>query len=136
MTTTQRIKEALIAYLTANNPTSSIQIADAQKLEAIQLPCVAVDIQGPEPHSVALQMVKRGEVIATIRQHSGDASEIDVSPLAQKIDELFSNYEEMVRVLNESGVQFYEWVYSGPPQDWDASTLEISFMANIMFARI
>lgn len=136
MTTTQTIKDALISYLTANSPSESITIADANARDEIELPCLAVDVQGSEAHSVALQMVNRAEVMVTLRAHAGDEADASISEWIGAVEILLHDHEEMVRVMNESGVQFYEWVYGGSTQAWDASTVEVNFMASIMFARI
>lgn len=136
MTTTQTIKAALIAYLTENSPSESIKIADANAREEIEMPCLAVDIQGSEAHSVALQMVNRAEVAITLRAHAGDEADAQINSWIGAIELLLHDHTEMVRVMNESGVQFYEWVYSGSNQTWDAATVEIEFRAQVMFARI
>ena len=136
MTTTQTVKEAMIAYLTANTPSTSITITDANARDEIEMPCLAVDLQGSEAHSVALQMVNRAEVAITLRAHAGDEADAEIDAWIGAIELLLHDHSQMVRVLNESGVQFYEWVYAGSVQTWDAATVEIEFRAQVMFARI
>jgi hypothetical protein len=136
MTTTQRIKEQLISYLTENSPSEALAIADANAREEIEFPCIAVDVQGSEAHSVALPMVNRAEAVITLRAHAGDEADASINDWIGALENLLSNHVEMTRAMNESGVLFYEWIYNGSTQDWDAATVEINFAANIMFARI
>jgi hypothetical protein len=136
MTTTQRIKEQLISYLTENSPSEALAIADANAREEIEFPCIVVDVQGSEAHSVALPMVNRAEAVITLRAHSGDEADASINEWIGSLERLFFDHVEMTRAMNESGVLFYEWVYNGSSQDWDAATVEITFAANIMFARI
>lgn len=104
MTTTQTIKEALIAYLTANSPSESINIADANAREEIEMPCLAVDIQGSEAHSVALQMVNRAEVAITLRAHAGDEADAEINTWIGAIELLLHDHAEMVREIGRAHV--------------------------------
>lgn len=135
-TTTQTIKQAIIDHLTAKRPSESITVSDAYARDEIEMPCLAVDVTGSEAHSVALQMVNRAEVMVTFRGHAGDEADGDVAAWIGEIELVLYDHAEMVRILNEAGVQFYEWIYGGSTQAWDGATVEVTFSAAIMFARI
>ena len=52
--TTDKLTNALIAILEPVKPDASITVADARRLEEIDLPTIAVDVGDPEKHSLAL----------------------------------------------------------------------------------
>ena len=136
MTTTQRIKDTLVAYLTDHSPADSILVADANARETFTLPCLVVDIQGSAAHSVALHMVSTAEVTITLRAHTGDEPEADIAAWIDQLESLFFDQSAMVDALNQSQVIFWEWTYNGSSQNWDEALLEVTFTAACTFGRI
>ena len=65
MTTSQRLKLAIIAALDANSPNATISIVDAKNRDDIELPVLAVDIESVEAHSETLPIVERISAVAT-----------------------------------------------------------------------
>lgn len=135
MTTAQRIKDALIDYLTINVPDESITVTDANARTVIEMPALAVDIQGSQAHSPALSMVNRAEVALVLRAHSGDEPEADIPAWIDQIESLLFDSSVMLDVINGSNVMIYEWIYNGSTQAWDEAVLEVSFSASVLFAR-
>jgi hypothetical protein len=135
MTTTQRIKDALIVLLDDNKPDESISVVDARQRVEIELPVLAVDVTGTAAHSVALSMVTQAEVQITLRHHSGDEAEADIPAWIDCIESLLHDKSRVIGTLNETRVIFYDWNYNGSTQDFDESVLEVSFTASILFAR-
>ena len=136
MTTTQRIKDTLVAYLTDHSPADAILVADANARTALTLPCLAVDIQGSAAHSVALHMVSTAEVTITLRAHTGDEPEADIAAWIDQLESLFFDQSAMVDALNQSHVIFWDWTYNGSVQNWDEALLEVTFTAACTFGRI
>ena len=136
MTTTQRIKDSLVSYLTENSPSESITVTDATARETFTLPCLVVDIQGSAAHSAALHMVSTAEVMITLRAHTGDEPESNIAAWIDQLESLFFDQSAMVNSLNQDHVIFYDWIYNGSSQNWDESLLEVSFSAACTFGRI
>ena len=136
MTTTQRIKDALVAYLTDHSPADAILVADANAREPFTLPCLVVDIQGSTAHSAALHMVSTAEVTITLRAHTGDEPEADIAAWIDQIESLFFDQSAMLAALNQSQVIFWDWTYNGSSQNWDEALLEVTFTAACTFGRI
>jgi len=136
MTTTQRIKDTLVAYLTDHSPADSILVADANARETFTLPCLVVDIQGSAAHSVALHMVSTAEVTITLRAHTGDEPEADIAAWIDQLESLFFDQSAMVDALNQQHVIFWDWTYNGSVQNWDEALLEVTFTAACTFGRI
>ena len=136
MTTTQRIKDTLVSYLTDNSPDDSILVTDANARSVITLPCLAVDIQGSTAHSAALHMVSTADVSITLRVHTGDEPEADVAAWIDQLESLFFDQSAMVDALNQSHVMFWGWTYNGSVQNWDEALLEVTFTAACTFGRI
>lgn len=136
MTTTQRIKDTLVAYLTDHSPADAILVADANARTALTLPCLAVDIQGSAAHSAALHMVSTAEVTITLRAHTGDEPEADIAAWIDQIESLFFDQSAMVDALNQQHVIFWDWTYNGSSQNWDEALLEVTFTAACTFGRI
>jgi hypothetical protein len=136
MTTTQRIKDALVSYLTDNSPADSILVTDANARTDLTLPCIAVDIQGSAAHSVALHMVSTADVSITLRAHTGDEPEADIAAWIDQLETLFFDQSAMVDALNQSQVIFWDWTYNGSVQNWDEALLEVTFTAACTFGRI
>ena len=110
MTTTQRIKDTLVSYLTDNSPDDSIMVTDANARTALTLPCLAVDIQG--------------------------STEADIAAWIDQIESLFFDQSAMIHALNQSQVIFWDWTYNGSSQNWDEALLEVTFTAACTFGRI
>lgn len=136
MTTTQRIKDTLVSYLTDHSPADSILVADATARETFTLPCLVVDIQGSAAHSAALHMVSTAEVTITLRAHTGDESEADIAAWIDQLESLFFDQSAMVDALNQPHVIFWDWTYNGSSQNWDEALLEVTFTAACTFGRI
>jgi hypothetical protein len=135
MTTTQRIKDALIELLSDNKPDESISVVDARQRAEIELPVLAVDVVGAAALSTTLSMVTQAEAQITLRHHSGDEDDADIPTWIDCIESLFHDKTSMINALGGDRVIFYDWNYNGSTQDFDESVLEVSFTASIMFAR-
>lgn len=133
MTTTQRLKAAIIAYLDDNSPDEAIAIVDSRQRAEIELPTLAVDIPSAEAHSIAIAHVQRCEVAITLRVHSGDDESID-----GWIDaiETALNDPSSIRAAMTQGVRMDHWVYAGSEQTWDESVLEVVFSAECLVCRV
>lgn len=135
MTTAQRIKDALIAYLTEFTPDESITIVDARQRADMDLPTLTVDVVGIAAHSTALAMVHTGTVQCVLRCHAGDESDADVPAWIDAIESLLFDVSGVKAAITGTYVLCYDFVYGGSEQDWDESTLEVTFTAECLFAK-
>jgi hypothetical protein len=136
MTTTQRIKDALIAYLEENKPDESIAVVDARQRDAIELPTLAVDIVGATAHSTTLSSVTQAEAQITLRHHAGDEPDADIPAWIDSLESIFFDKSRMISICGDpSQLIFYDWNYNGSTQDFDDAILEVAFTASILFAR-
>lgn len=135
MTASQQIKETLIEYLIENTPDVSIAIVDGKQRAEIELPTIAVDVVGTAAHSTALSNVTTGQAQIVLRHHAGDESAADVPTWIDELESMFFDKSRMVDTLNSTGVMFFDWNYNGSTQDFDDAILEVTFTADILFAR-
>ena len=133
--TTDRLKQALIAHLEANNPSEDISIYDATARATFDVPCIAVAIPSVERHSVALQGVQRCGVEITLRCHAGDEEDADVSTWVDRIETALNNPSE-IRALLDEGLRMDFWDYQGASTDWDGSIMETTFSAECLVTRV
>jgi hypothetical protein len=132
MTTSQRIKIAVIAALNTYRPSDQIAVVDAKQRAEIDIPVLAVDITSAEAHSEALQHVERLGVQVILRCHAGDDDDID--GWIDQIETLLTDVS-LMKALATDTVKVYSWVYGGSTQDWDESMLEVTFSAECLVAR-
>lgn len=135
MTTTQHIKETLIAYLNDHSPDEAITIVDARQRAEISLPTLAVDITGTSAHSSTLSMVTQAQIEIKLRSHAGDEADVDIPSWIDQLESLFFDKSSIIAALNQEPVLFYDWNYNGSTQDFDDAILEVSFTADILFSR-
>lgn len=136
MTSTNQIKQALIAYLETCGLNESISIKDADARAEIQLPTLAVDIPGVEAHSVELPMVQRAQIEIILRSHVGDDTEDDVLEWSDQIETALHDISALRGVFSDASLNVYEWIYDGAKTDWDEATSEVTFSANILVQRL
>ena len=135
MTTTQRLKDALITYLNLLAPSPSISVVDSKQRADIDLPTLAVEVGSVEPHSAALLYVQRAQVTIKLRLHAGDEDEADVDNWIDQIESLL-NDPSAVEAASGDNLRMDYWIYSGSSQEWDESILEVSFEAESLITRI
>lgn len=135
MTTAQRIKDALISYLQEFTPDESISIVDAKQRAEIELPSLTVEVTGSTAHSVALAMVHTASVECVLRCHAGDESDADVPAWIDAIESLLFDVSGAKAAITGTHVLCYDFTYNGSDQDWDESTLEVTFTADCLFAK-
>jgi uncharacterized protein (DUF2344 family) len=135
VTTSQRLKAAIITALQANSPDPAISIVDAKIREEIQLPVLAVDIESVEPHSEALQDVERIAAVATLRIHIGDEEPGTLEGWTDSLEAIFAD-EELIKNEGQSLLKIFSFVYQGSVQAWDENILEITFSAESLCARL
>jgi hypothetical protein len=134
MTTSQRLKLAVIAALEANKPDHTISVVDAHSRAEISLPTLAVEITGVSSHSEALQVVELVELTATLRIHSGDEITSETEAWIDQIERVFSDGNAVMAESNAL-LRVYSWVYGGSVQSWDESVLQVTFSASSYCAR-
>jgi hypothetical protein len=135
MTTSQRLKNAVILALENNNPDPSIAIVDAKVRLDIELPVLAVDVESVTAHSEALQDVERVKIAVTFRAHIGDEQPGTVDGWIDSIEAILSN-EDQMKIIGSGLLRMFSFVYDGSTQDWDESIIEITFSAESLCARL
>jgi hypothetical protein len=134
MTTSQRLKLAVITALENNKPDQSISVVDAKIRASIDLPVLAVDVTAADPHSEALQHVERVSIAITLRFHAGDEEPDTVDDWIDQIESTLVDTSYMKSIGIET-LKTYSWVYQGSTQDWDESILEVTFSAEALCSR-
>ena len=135
MTTAQRIKDALISYLQEFNPDESISIVDGKQRAEIAMPTLAVDVTSVSAHSVALSMVHTATVQCVLRCHAGDESDADIPAWIDAVESLLFDVSGVKAAITGPYVLCYDFTYNGSEQEWDESTLEVTFSADCVFAK-
>ena len=135
MTTSQRLKNAVILALENNNPDPSIAIVDAKVRLDIELPVLAVDVESVTAHSEALQDVERVKIAVTFRAHIGDEQPGNIDGWIDSIEAILSN-EDQMKIIGSGLLRMFSFVYDGSTQDWDESIIEITFSAESLCARL
>jgi hypothetical protein len=135
MTTTQRLKDSLVSYLDTNKPDAAISVVDSKQRADVNLPTLAVEVGSAEAHSVTLSHIQNCSVEFKLRTHAGDESDYDIDSWIDTIETLLCS-PEAVKTATLADVQMDHWVYNGSEQEWDESTLEVSFEANCLVSRV
>lgn len=135
MTTTQRLKARLIAYLGDVSPSDDIAIVDARQRAEIELPTLSVDVPSAEAHSVVLANIQRCEVEIVLRCHAGDEADADVNEWIDQIESAL-NDPSAIRAIMGSKIRMDHWLYTGSVQDWDESVMETTFSAECLVTRV
>jgi len=136
MTSAQHIKESLMGYLAEHTPDESIAIVDGKQRADIDLPTLTVDCTGTEAHSTTLSMVHRASISCVLRCHTGDEDDADIPAWIDTIESVLFDVSGCKAAITSDQVKAYDFVYSGSSQDWDESVLEVSFSAEVLFARL
>jgi hypothetical protein len=134
MTTSQRLKLAVITALENNKPDQSISVVDAKIRTAIDLPLIAVDVTSSSAHSEALQHVEQIGMEISLRFHAGDEEPDTVDAWIDQIESTLVDTSYMKSIGIET-LKTYSWVYQGSTQDWDESILEVTFSAEALCSR-
>lgn len=135
MTTSQRLKTAILSVLETNKPDESISIADAKSRAGIELPVLAVDIESVAAHSEALQVVERVRVVTTLRVHVGDEEDGTIDDWIDQIEAILAD-EDGIKSSGDGLLRIFSFVYEGSTQNWDESILEVTFSAESLCARL
>jgi hypothetical protein len=135
MTTSQRLKLAVIAAIDEAKPDESISVVDSQSRSDIVLPVIAVSIDSASAFNEALQVVEEIGVTATLRFHIGDEEEETTDEWIDAIESQFSDGDQIIAAATEL-LQIYSWVYQGSTQQWDENILEVRFSATSLCARL
>jgi hypothetical protein len=136
--TTDKLTNALIALLDANNPDASITIADARALDGIELPTIAVSVGSPERHSLAIPGVIKCAVEITLRAHSGDDADREtLTTWADDIEQLINAPETIRDAISNSGLGLlcYLFKMDGGETSWEETTFEAKFTAECWIVR-
>lgn len=131
MTTTQRLKDSLNAYLLELRPSSSLSIVDSKQRADIELPTLAVEVSNVEPHSSALANIQRCQVSFKLRHHAGDEADYDIDSWIDQIESLLCDSSAIKSICDER-IQIDYWLFNGSSQDWDESILEVNFDAECL----
>lgn len=135
MTTSQRLKSGLIAYLEEIKPDADITVVDARRREEIELPTLAVEVTNATAHSVALANVHRCTVEIKLRTHAGDEDLLNVDSCVDQIESALNDPAEIKALISDE-IQIDHWLYNGSTTDWDESVLEVVFEAECLCKRI
>lgn len=135
MTTSQRLKLAVIAAIDEAKPDELISVVDSQSRSDIVLPVIAVSIDSASAFNEALQVVEEIGVTATLRVHAGDDDEETTSEWIDTIESQFSDGDQIIAAATEL-LHIYSWVYQGSTQQWDENILEVTFSATSLCARL
>ena len=135
MTTTQRLKDELNEYLLEMRPSASLSVVDSKQRAEVNLPTLAVEVSGVEPHSSVLPHVQRCQLTFKLRTHAGDESDYDIDSWIDQIESLLNDPSSIKQVVDET-VQIDYWIYNGSSQEWDESILEVNFEAECLCCRI
>ena len=134
MTTSQRLKLAVISAMENNKPDQSISVVDAKIRSSIELPVLAVDVTAADPHSEALQHVERISLSVILRFHAGDEEPDTIDAWIDQIESILVDTSYMKSIGAET-LKTYSWVYQGSTQAWDESILEVTFSAEALCSR-
>lgn len=135
MTTTQRLKAGLVAYLNEVKPDADITVVDANIRADIELPTLAVAVTNVAPHSVVLAHCQRSTVQITLRTHAGDESMLDVESCIDQLESSLNNPTEIKAIITDQ-IRLDHWLYNGSTMEWDDNVLEVVFEAECIAARI
>ena len=135
MTTSQRLKLAVIAAIDDAKPDESISVVDSQSRSDIVLPVIAVSIDSASAFNEALQVVEEIGVTATLRFHIGDEDDEATDEWIDAIESQFSDGDQIIAAATEL-LRIYSWVYQGSTQQWDENILEVTFSATSLCARL
>jgi hypothetical protein len=136
MTTTgQRLKAALIAYLTELRPSDDLSVVDANQRTLATLPAIAVQITAMQPHSEALWNVERASVEFTLRVHAGDEDEVDLDEWIDRVESVLQDPSAIVAMGDEASLAIFHWQYLGATQDFTEAAVDTTFSAECLVTR-
>lgn len=136
--TTDKLTNALIAILEPIKPDASITVADARAQEAIELPCIAITVNDPERHSLALPGVMKCPVEIVLRAHPGDGeTRSTLKSWADTIERAINLPEQIRDDITSAGldVKCDVFLFDGGSTSWDETTFEATFSAEAWIQR-
>ena len=136
--TTDKLTNAMIAILEPIKPDASIAVVDARQLETIDLPTIAVAVDDPERHSLAMPGVQKCAVTITLRVHSGDGdTRATVKTWADTIEKAINGTTSVRDAITSSGlgVQCDYFQMHGGSTSWEETTFEASFACEAWIVR-
>jgi hypothetical protein len=137
--TADKLKRQLIATLTRLRPSQDLNVVDANNLEEIEMPVLAVGVPTMEPHNVALVGVHRVGIEITLRAQSGDdQTREEIEAWCDTIETALNDPSLMKAQFSgsQSGIRLDHWEYEGCTPDWKNTTLECTFAANGLIQRL
>lgn len=136
--TTDKLSNALVGIIEAVKPDASITVVDARAVDEIDLPTIAVDIQEPERHSLALPGVMKCPVNVVLRAHSGDGKTRDeLKEWADAIEKVLNGPATIRDEISNSGegLLCHYFQMDGGSTRWEETTFEASFTAEAWVQR-
>lgn len=136
--TTDKLSNALVGIIEAVKPDASITVVDARAVDEIDLPTIAVDIQEPERHSLALPGVMKCPVNVVLRAHSGDGkTRTELKDWADDIEKVLNGPDAIRDAINNSGqgLACFYFQMDGGSTRWEETTFEASFTAEAWVQR-
>lgn len=136
--TTDKLTNALIAILNAAKPDEGIAVVDARAQDEIAFPLIAVSVEQPERHSLAIPGVMKCPVEITLRAHPGDGETRDTLKTWADDMERMLNDPSSVRdsiTLQGLGVQCDYFQLDGGSTRWEETTFEATFTAEAWIVR-
>jgi hypothetical protein len=136
--TTDKLTNALIAILEPIKPDASITVADARAQEAIPFPHIAITVDEPERHSLAIPGVMKCPVEIALRVHPGDGATRDtLKTWADVIERAINSPEEIRDDITSSGlgIKCDVFLFNGGATRWDETTFEAVFTAEVWVVR-
>jgi hypothetical protein len=134
--TSDKVKSAIISYLGGN---LSIPVVDAESMNEIELPCVAVKISEVSRFSLALSAVESITLQIVYREHEGDTSRSSIETQSDAISALLVDPETLKHALNTviaNGAHIDMIHFSGGSPAWDEATLECSWDGDCYAQRV
>ena len=135
MNVARRLKSKLINYLEPIKPDPEIIVIDGKNLDEATLPVIAVEITNESAHSHALWNVINCRVSILYRVHAGDIEQDDLDDHLDAIEAQLQNPEMIVSLSGESDLTIFDWLYQGSVQDWNDSSIDTVFTADVVVTR-
>jgi hypothetical protein len=136
--TTDKLTNALIGIIDAIKPDADITVADGRGLADIDLPCIAISIEEPERHSLAIPGVMKCPLTITLRAHYGDGETREtLTDWADAIEQAINLPSQIRDAITESGegLQCDFFQTNGGSTQWEESTFEAAFTAEAWVVR-
>ena len=135
MNVARRLKNKLIQYIEPLKPADDIIVIDGKNLDEATLPVIAVEITNESAHSHALWNVINCRVWILYRVHAGDVNQATLDEHLDALEELLQDPETIVALSDETDLTIFNWLYQGSVQDWNDSSIDTVFTADVVVTR-